>query len=163
MTIRLAEGLIDDVVAYFGANFQDKVDALNLEYEDDISLEAPAAYYVGEKSLLHVPRYPAVFVLVPRTTIPRFRVDYIQAIHDLVIGVIVIDTDTEDLRRKLYRYVRAFIELLIEGQLQNGFTWALGTGPTFDLDYSPIYTSGDSFIADAQVIVSMQKRQMEMM
>lgn len=162
MTLVLAEGLVNAIIDYLKAHFPDKVAALNDEFaDDDITLETPAAYYAGEQSLASIPSYPAIFVLIPRTNIPRYRTgDYVQAIHEAVVGIIVIDQDSEVLRRKLYRYIRAIVELLIEAQ-PAGMDWALGSGGSFQLDYSPIYTNGDVMAADAQILASIQKRVME--
>lgn len=163
MTLSLAEGLVNAVATYFGTNMAAKVSALNTEYGDTYTLSDMSAYYKGEKSLQSVPGWPSCFILVPNYVVNAFKVDYLDVTHTLVVGVMVLDQDPEALRIKLYRYARALVELLKEGQVA-GIGWhiAQGTPNQFMVDFSPIFTQDDnSFTADCQIRVSVKNRVME--
>lgn len=162
MSLKLAEGLVEDVVNYLSTNMAAKVVALNAEYNDEVVLVVPTAYYTSEKSIVHIPTYPAAFVLVPDTVIPRWNIDYLEAVHTLVVGVLVLEQEESRIKIFLYRFMRAFLELLKESQTASPpLGWHLAAGsPTgaFNITFSPIFANEDSYLADAQISVSMIKQ-----
>jgi hypothetical protein len=137
-----------------------KLDALETVYGDGIELKDIQAFYVGEKSLLEVPEYPAIFCLVPTQPISRFTPDVIDSTYNAIIGVLVMEQNTELLRRKLYRYVRAILELLAAGQLNTSLSFVVAQG-NMSVNYSPIYSAEEVFMSDAQIQTTCRPRHLE--
>lgn len=162
MSYKGPEALADAVNAYLLANMPAKLDALDTTYPDAIVLDDPVSYYIGEKSLLEVPGYPAIFTLVPDMNIELFKTDYIDARYQAVIGVMIMDADTEILKRRLYRYVQAIIELLIAAQANSAIGWFVGQGE-FRANFSPIYAGDEVFISDAQITTQIRPRGVEVL
>ncbi len=161
MTVSGPEGLSDAVNAYLLAQLPAKLNALDTEYNDGITLDDIVDFFVGEKTLMDVQSYPSIFTLVPEWNINSFKSTDIDATYSAVIGIMVMEQDTEVLRRKLYRYIRAIIELLIAAQA-NTLIWAVGQG-NFRANFSPIYTADEVFMSDAQITTTFRRRQVEML
>lgn len=164
MSVKLAELLVTDLIAYLGANYAAKVTALNAEYADSVVMVVPVGYFAAEQSLEEVASYPAAYVLVPRTLIPFWNLTDVDATHIVSVGIIVMDQNTEALRKQLYRHMRAVTEMLIASQ-GGGLNWVMDVGEGADsglqLDFSPVYANGEVFVADAQVTVSFKNRNLE--
>ena len=161
MPLKLAEGLIDEVKAYLVANLAAKLTALDTEYADGITLTEPAiAFYVGERSLDAIPQYPAVFILAEQTTVESWHAAFTDASHRFIVGAFILDQDSETLGRRLYRWGRAFWELLVEARGDGGLTYHLVDVP-IEIDFSPIGRQGPSgpFLAGLQVSASARKQE----
>lgn len=152
MVLTLTEAAVDAVKAYLDANLSAKLDTLDAEYNDGIVLADIAGTYVAEQSLESVPRFPALFILGDGMDVQRWTPDYTEAAHRLLIGVIVLDQDVENLRRRMYRYMRAVWELLTEARAAAAFMYAIGSP---SVSYSPVYTRESQYLADARLAVSM--------
>ena len=75
-----------------------------------------------------------------------------QSDHALVIACLATDQDTEILRRRLYRYIRAVTELLKAGRSSLGYVI------NFDrLEFSPMYGREGTFMSDARLMVKFKK------
>ena len=161
MALKLAEGLVDEVKAYLSTNLAAKLAALNTEYGDDITLDDAAAYYVGEKSLATIPEYPAVFIVAEQTTVESWQATFTDASHRFMIVAFILDQDTEALGRKLYRYGRAFWELLVEARGDGSLTYHLVEEP-IELDFTPVQKLNleeETFVAGLQLTASARKQE----
>lgn len=156
------EAMVDAINAYLLAEMPAKIAALNTLYSDNITLVVPVEYYVGERSLMEVPEYPAVYTLVPDMPISRLTPDLVDATYDTVIGILVMEQDTEVLRRKLYRYTKAIIEILAASLTDNlGWFVAQTSNTKMRASFSPIYSADEVFMSDAQVFTTCRRRQLE--
>ncbi len=161
MALLLAEGLVDEVKAYLVANLEAKLTALDTEYSDNITLDVAAAYYVGEKSLDPIPEYPAVFILAEQTTIESWHETFTDAAHRFMIVAFILDQDPEALGRKLYRYARAFWELLVEARADGSLTYHL-VDEDVVLDFTPVEKLNReeaTFVAGLQLTASARKQE----
>jgi hypothetical protein len=73
--------------------------------------------------------------------------------HQLTLVVLATDQNEQNLKRRLYRYVRAIIELMITARTSLGM-------PIFfqDIQFSPMYGGkAGSFISDASVVITCRK------
>ncbi len=150
MTIALMESAIDSVKDYLNTNMPAKLDALDAEYDDGIALVDIKAYYKAE--VLALPEYPAIFVLGDWTDITADGPTHMQAPHHISVIILMGDQDTEILRKRLYRYVRAIVEVLRAGRA----TGSIGHAMVFDrLEYSPMYGQSGTALQDAKVELTL--------
>jgi hypothetical protein len=143
----LIEAAIDAVKDYLSANMAAKLDVLDAEYGDFVLADIQR-YYIAELS--EVPEQPAILVLGDRSTITEAFAK-MRGIHTITVAIVATDQDAEQLRRRLYRYARAIVELM---QTARG---SIAYMVKFEsLDYSPIWGKGDSFLQDARVILAVE-------
>lgn len=160
MALTLTEGAVDALNTYLQANMAAKLTALNTAYNDGITLAAPAAYYLDEMSLEEVPSFPIVFILGRRATVERYNASFTDATHEIDIGVMVLEQTSETLQRRLYRYMRAIWELVVErffATTADDFATTSGA----DVNYSPVYARDKAgpYLADACLTVHLNKQE----
>lgn len=157
MTLTLMEGSVNAVKDYLNANMAAKLDELDAEYGDGIELEDIAAYYLAETQA--VPSMPAIYVLGDRTEIDVDGPTHVKGSHYMTVAVLVTDSDNETLRKKLYRHVRAIIELMRAARDDATFENA---GIIFDsCEFSPMYGRAGTFLQDARVELHLTKIETE--
>lgn len=156
MALTLMEGSVNAVKDYLETNMGAKLDDLDTEY-GDITLADIVAYYLAET--LAVPGMPAIYVLGDRTEIEVDGPTHIKGAHYISVAVLVTDPDNETLRKRLYRYVRAIIELMREARNDATFENA---GIVFDsCEFSPMYGRAGTFLQDARVELHLTKIETE--
>jgi hypothetical protein len=133
MTLKMAEGAVAALVTYLGTNFAAKVAALNTEYGDTL-LTMPASFNTTE--ILEAEAFPVIEVLCDRTRIHAIGGGYIGTTHPITIICTVMDDsdsgeEKANLRKQVYRYARAIIELLRTAETAGGFTD--GAGATYQI------------------------------
>ena len=144
--MKLIEGVIDTVMEYLQDNIAAKIAIVDAEYAD-FPLEEIKAWYMAE--VKEVPEYPSIFVLGERSEVREEGDNYVRALHLVTILVIAIDQDTEQLRRKLYRYTRVISDLLRDSRASTDYVTTI-----VSFEYSPMFARGESeFIADARLVV----------
>lgn len=159
MTWTLAEGLADDVVDYLTTNLPARLDLIDAEIGDGITLADPVSWEIAEPSLASLNTFPVGVVLVGDTSLLQWTGVEITGEHAVTIAMLVLDPDSTVLRRRLYRYGRAIFEELADAHGDAGITADIGTG-RIELGFSPVFASGDSqFLADVQVVVPMTKKE----
>lgn len=157
MTLTLMEGSVNAIKDYLNTNMGAKLDALDTEYGDSITLTDIAAYYLAET--LAVPATPAIYVLGDRTDIEVDGPTHIKGSHYITVAVLVTDTVNETLRKRLYRHIRAIIELMREARDDATFENA---GIVFDsCEFSPMYGRAGTFLQDARVELHLTKIETE--
>ena len=150
MALKLVEQVISDIKTELSTNMAAKLIALNAEYNDGITLVNFKAYYIAEQAA--VAEYPAMFILADTTAIENEGSGWMNSAHALTIVCLITDQNSETLRKRLFRYIRACIELLITART------TLGMVINFDnIRFSPMYGAQDTFISDASLIVKVKK------
>jgi len=139
MTLSLAEGLVNAIVAYVVGNIAGKLLALDIEYAGSgITLVAPVVTYKGLKSLGTIDNYPAFYAISMRQDIQPLAASGgrgIEAMPEVSVGIVVLDQDMETLQIRLYRYGRALVELMLEGHAFAGLdSWNLMTDQRWAVD-----------------------------
>lgn len=151
------EGAINAVSTFIQTNIAAKLAALDTEYADSITLAEPLGYFVGEGSLESIAGWPAVFVLGDATTADMLpgRTE-LDGVHAMRIGIMVIDQNAETLRRRIYRYIRAFIELIRDAKAAGSLA---GFQPidTFNASYASVFQEDQAFSQSAQLSFAMQQ------
>lgn len=151
MTVTLIEGAIVAIDTYIQENIEAKLISLNTEYADDITLEEPKAYYLG-----NVPD------VIPETTSICYQGDgwtpkdqtafYLHVTSQINIHIFVGDADLTVRFKKLARYARAIIELLNTGESSYGYTHFISGKVQFSNTLS-----GDSFLQAVTIPLSVEK------
>lgn len=124
MALTGVETVIDEVVTYLKANLPARCAAIAAG-PPVLTLPAPdnANYFFGDRQL--IPGYPAVVVAPRPSEIENDRKDRMDFDHVIAVQVFVTDADEELLTRKLLRYTRAVLEVLVDGRIANAFTFTL--------------------------------------
>lgn len=157
MTLTLMEGSINAVKNYLEANMAAKLDVLDAEYDDGIELADVVAYYLSET--LAVPAMPAIYVLGNRSETEAEGPTHIKASHYITVVMLVTDNVNETLKKRLYRHVRAVVELLREARSDATFENA---AVTFDsCEFGPMYGKTGTFLQDARVELHLTKLETE--
>lgn len=157
MTWTLAEQLVDDLVSYFDTNLPGRLDLIDAEIGGSITLADITGWDIAEAELDSVQSWPRGVILVPNTTLLEWRGAQVKGKHGVLIGILVLDQDKGDLRRRLYRYGRAIFEELVDAHGDGAFTWDVGLGATI-INFSPLFTNAPGqFVADVQIEVQLQK------
>lgn len=156
MTLTLMEGAVNAVKDYLNTNMATKLDVLDSEYNDGITLTDIKTYYLAE--VLAVPEMPSIFVLGNRTEVTAESLTHIKAPHYISVVVIVTDQKTDTLRKRLYRHIRAIVEVIRAG-VEAG---SIGYAVVFDsFEYSPMYGREGTFLQDAKVECHLTKIETE--
>lgn len=150
MALELIEGAVDAVKTYLSNNMAAKVAALNTEYDDGISIEDMKAWYIEYQA--EVPEFPAGIVLGRRGRPENEGEGWMKAEHSIDIIFLATDQNTETLRRKIYRYIRAGIEMMKESRASIGYQINIG-----DWDFSDTYASQSSFLSGAKLTIFPKK------
>ena len=149
MALALIEGVVDALKTYLEANIAAKLNALDTEYGDFV-LDDIQTFYIAEEPA--VPEYPSIFLLGDSVEALGEGGSWLKSGNNLDIIVFVGDQDTTILRRRIYRYIRALIELLITARTSQG--WVVNF---VSVELSPIYGKTGSFISDAHLSIQIVK------
>jgi hypothetical protein len=98
------EKVVDDFNDYLNTNMPAKLDALEVDYADSITLDDIKAYYISEEK--SIPEYPAIFILGDNVTPTQQGATWFNGPFAVTIACITIDQSSQTLKRKLYRYLR---------------------------------------------------------
>lgn len=150
MSFLLMEKVVDDFKDYLNTNMPAKLDALEVEYADSITLDDIKAYYISEEK--SIPEYPAIFILGDNVTPTQQGATWFNGPFAVTIACITIDQSSQTLKRKLYRYLRAIAEL--GKACQTALSVKVDIG---DIEYSPIYGNDDAFLSDARIMIRVTK------
>lgn len=145
------ENIIATIKTYLEANLATKLEAINLEYDDDLTLTdiKPERWRIAE--LTSAPSYPVGILLGDRIDTTD-EGGFIKTFYNISVACLLTDTNAERLRRRLYRYIRAFSEVLYSGQKEMGLNLFLDGA-----DYSSLYSKPGGFLADARVLIRILK------
>lgn len=137
MALTLAEGLVVSLQGYIEEYLPAKLAAIDAEYNDGIILEIPIDTYTGIKSLDTIPAYPALYIVSPSED---FRVMMGAAGGDsmpqVLVGIVVVDANSETLQRRVYRYGRALKALMLDAIAASDLNdWVLSTDEIWHTDF----------------------------
>jgi hypothetical protein len=134
--LTLAEGLVGELKAHIETNLGAKLTALNTEYGDGITLEDRKVTYLGIKSLASVPQFPALYVISGTQRFNAWTEESGESKPEVSVGILVEDQDRERLQKRLYRYGRALVELMLEGMAPPSDLdgWNLATDDEWEID-----------------------------
>ncbi len=148
--MKLMEKVVDDLVTYLTAGMPAKLDALEAEYADSITLDDIKTYYIAEQK--SIPEYPSLMVLGDATQ-PSDQGDaWLKARHAITLICLVEDQDETTLKRKLYRYARAVAELTLALRQ----TWQQRVEIN-TINYAPIYGNEGLFLSDVSLKITVPK------
>jgi len=147
MALTLIEGVVDAVNTYLSTNIAAKLNTLDTEYGDFV-LDDIKTFYIAEVQA--IPEYPAIFILGDNVEVLGEGGGWMKSGNNLDIVVFVGDQDTTTLRRKIYRYIRALIELLITARTSEG--WVVNF---MSVELSPTYSKGGEYLSDAHLSVQI--------
>jgi len=150
MALALIEGAVDAVKTYLSNNLAAKVAALNTEYDDGITIEDMKAWYIEYQS--EVPEFPACIILGLQGRPEDEGAGWMKSEHSIDIIILATDQNTETLKRKLYRYIRACIEMMKESRASIGYQINIG-----DWDFSDTYASQSSFLSGSKLTILAKK------
>lgn len=153
MTLALMEAAIAAVYTYLSTNMAAKLDALDTEYADWVLADIKAWY---RAEVTAVPEFPSCFILSESTDVKTEGAGWLNSAHTITIAYLVSDADTEKLRKRLYRYARATMELLIEGRATMGYEIVFTR-----VDFSPMFSRAGEFLSDARLVVSLSKTEVK--
>jgi len=148
VVLALIEKVVDDLNTYLTANMAAKLTALNTEYSDGITLVDIKTYYIAEVQA--IPEYPSIFLLGDNVEVLSEGGSWLKSGNNLDIIVFVGDPNTTTLRRRIYRYIRALIELLVAARTSQG--WAVNFK---GVELSPMYSKGGDYLSDAHLSIQI--------
>lgn len=143
------ENIIATIKTYLETNLATKLEAINLEYDDDLKLIDIKDWRIAE--LTSAPSYPVGILLGDRIDTTD-EGGFIKSFYNISVTCLLTDTNAERLRQRLYRYIRAFSEVLYSGQKEMGLNLFLDGA-----DYSSLYSKPGGFLADARVLIRILK------
>jgi len=150
MSLELIEGAVGALTDYLEDYLPAELDTLEEEYADGIDLTDIKAFYKSEQASF--PEFPVCSIIGEETLPTGEGNGWMKASHTITIGVIAGDQDAETLRKKLYRYMRAIIECLIDARSSTGWEYAI----LFDrVNFSPLFTVSGEYLSDAQLTVRL--------
>lgn len=129
-----------------------KLDALDAEYDDGITLADIKTWYTAEVAA--VPEFPSAFLLGENTQVTGEGGGWMAPAHEITVAFLVADAEPQTLRTRLYRYIRATTELLVTARTAIGWEY----GVNFQrIDFSPMFSNAGAFLSDARLVVSLKK------
>lgn len=163
MAWTLGESLVTSLTSALQAGMAAKLVALNTEYATSLDnadvLTDIAMWCTGEQELTRLHTLPAVFVLADQLTfeVPRQTLTMEPNIVARV-GVLVEDVEPDRLRLRVYRYMRAVLEVIFDAKRAGTLGgWQFGSSGI--IDYSPILARDSSFIIDGTLTWTFTKQE----
>jgi hypothetical protein len=99
-----------------------------------------------------IAEFPACMVL-GKSGSPESEGDgWMKSAHSLDLIIMATDQNTETLQRKLYRYIRALIELMKTARATLGYQINIG-----DWDFSDTFASQSTFLSGAKLTLTLKK------
>lgn len=159
MAWKMAEDAIDAIKTYLSANLAAKVTAVNAAINDSITLPAPAAFYVGQKSLSSVQNYPAFFLLATGADLLGWNNSYTDGEYEINIAFLVMNQDPEVIQRMLYRYTRALWECLVDAHFASPGLSGFKILGEPRVNYSDTFASSSDFLAEGSMTLKARKQE----
>ncbi|MBT3194807.1 MAG: hypothetical protein HN341_19845 [Verrucomicrobia bacterium] len=143
----------DAIVTQLKSSLPAKLDALDIEYGDDITLEdiPNDFYYISERTRLD--GFPLCCVVPRRTELQPFagaqRYD-IEYHHLTLAAALTLNEDEDQLKRRCLRTVRGIEEVLLTHFTLNGSVDDL---LVIDKQYAPLLSDGNALLQEGQIAV----------
>lgn len=115
-------------------------------------------YVFGEKMLEAIAETPMIYIFGDDSIIERWRPQsqtqpMWDATHAVNVGLLLEDLDSDTLRRNLYKYTRAMIEVIIDAYPFDEF-FPRGR---IQIRYAPMLARNSRFLGDAIISLRLQK------
>lgn len=134
-SFKLGEVIVDAIVAKLRANLAGRVEAVNLEKSDGLTIQAPGDLDYYTSGVTSLPAAPAVIVAEAPSTFRREGGGGLISHTDVNVWILDQDVDRQSLGRRLQRLSRAVIECLFLDEPAQALTgsaftlYPLGTTP----------------------------------
>jgi len=153
MSIKLAPGLINDMVEYLEDNLQSHLTAEETIWGDGIALPEPNGIIKRDPDdPRRMNNPPYLYVVVSRSPIYDWSSAHIMSQHQLILWLVAQDSDPEQLRTMIYRYGNALFKCLIAADGSLDYRMAQPAGANMpELDYGETLTRGNVAMADVRV------------
>lgn len=165
MALDFGETLADEIVAHLTSDLPAKLNAIDAEISDSITLDDIRQYSISDPIQARdvVTDYPRLSVVVPRVVLPAFSDAYALPEFAVVLWLMILEPDVEPLFRRRARTMRGIWETIVagfgDGSIGGKLDAALdGTAPRPTIDYTETLTSGAEFMADALMTFSVARR-----
>ena len=157
MAWTLAEGIVKEVIDHLDADLAAKLNTLDTEYNDGITLTDPIdiVYTDPELPTGGAMLAPRIHVIASQTRMQEWRQTTVRGEHDVVIWVTAQDPDLENLRKRIYRYGRAIFEVMVAGHFDSSITWNMIGLPI--VDFGAILTRNSMAAADCTLQTTLIK------
>ena len=156
MSMKLMALVRQEVIDYLSANIAAKLNNIDARFSD-FELEDIANFYKSDASVDSVMTFPVIIVQADETEVKRWdSYQHTDALHRLVIHVLVQDTDVEQLEQRVERYVLAIWELLLDGMAANEVAHLDGEAPNFGYLSTFVRPSGE-YLSGGRVTVRLRK------
>lgn len=146
---------MDTLSTYINANIVAKLAALDAEYTDTMVLAAPVATLISDKSIRTIQDFPVLIIVSDEQEFRPMQAAGGKDKPTVYVGIVAQDPDQnmENLQRRVFRYRRALIELLLAMNATNG--WVLSTDEDWQSGTSvdPVDTGSSDFLGSAIVRV----------
>ena len=147
-----AEKICTAIITELEDNLPAKLDAIDTEKNDGITLENPKEYYLGEQK---VGAFPAVIVQPMATDVTLEGQRYGHEVHLIEIYALLVGSeDADTLTKRVLRTVRGIQETLEDNpQLDGNVNWMR----VVSKDYSPtIWSSDNQSAKDGRLIIEVR-------
>ena len=159
------EAVVDAIRSELEAHLPAKLDAIDAEKADDITLEDVAGYYVGEAS--QIARYPCVEIIAEPTALDAQSQKSGQEDDHIVLVTTVANSEAlngetveETLFRKVARTIRGIQEVLRDNpNLSSGGAAQVNWMRVAQKDYSPTRTVPETalYVKAGALIVTVRR------
>lgn len=147
----------DRIVTQLKNSLPAKLDTLDTEYNDSITLEDIPTdnFFVSERRKL--PGFPLVCVIPERTLVPsdgefRYDIEY----HTLTVALAIsVNEDEDTLKKRTLRTMRGIEEVMLDNRTLSGSVDDLVVQSK---EYLPLLTSGNALLQEAQLTVEVRTR-----
>lgn len=153
MALELIEKVVDDIQTILNDGMAAKLNTLDAEYADTITLDDIEAYHIAEQTAVPAGGYPCIFILGDDSRPLKENTGWMTVAHDVSVIILATDMNTANLKRRLYRYARAVTELLITNR------GTLGSVSLSSFRFSPTYGKSGTFLSDASLLVTVTKNE----
>lgn len=146
----------DKLVAKLRASLPAKLDSLDSEYADGITLEDIPTdnYFISERQKM--PGFPLLCVIPERSDPSNAEFRYSIEYHDLTLAIALTANEDEDtLKRRTLRTIRGVEEVLLDDRTLGGSVDDVLIGQKM---YAPMLSNGNALLQEAQLSVRVQTR-----
>jgi len=154
MAIKLALGLVDEMVDYLTDNLQTHLTTEEEIWDDGITLAMPNSIIKRDPDdPRRMNNPPYLYVVVPRSQIYDWKAAYVMANHQLVLWLVAQNPDIDVLRLQVYRFGNTLWKCLVAADGALNYRMALpGSGVMPEMDFGETLTRGNVAMADVRLI-----------
>lgn len=154
-----AEGLATEVIGYLTTHLASHLTTVNARFSESITLEDVGEWRYDDPVSGRLPNLlPGGWVVVPTLVVDQWGDDYDSFTSDVIVWILIQDSITEQLKKKIYRTIQAVWECLKAGHFDNTISWSIIEDPRFD--YAEIMTGANGILlSDARIRLKMYSQE----